>query len=293
MQVLLELAAVIAPVVVCAGLGFIWARRGEAFPADFVTRLVTLIGTPALVAGSFTRLSVDLADFGQMAAAAAVALVCFGLLGAAILKLLKLPLHSYLPALMFPNAGNMGLPLCLFAFGEQGLTLAIVFFAVFSIAQFTIGVSIAAGDVSLRRLLRMPLPYAVLLSLPFLATHTPVPPWVANSLQLIGGLTIPLMLLALGVSLARLQVSSLTRSTLLAGLRLGGGVLLGLGLGWALGLDSAMRGVFIIQCAMPVAVFNYLFAQLYRRKPEEVAGAIIVSTAVSFLTLPLLLLLVL
>jgi predicted permease len=194
---------------------------------------------------------------------------------------------------MFPNAGNMGLPLCLFAFGEEGLTLAIVFFAVFSIAQFTIGVSIAAGDLSLKRLLRMPLPYAVLLSMPFVATQTPAPAWLANTLELVGGLTIPLMLLALGVSLARLQVSSLGRSALLAGLRLGGGVLIGVALGWILDLEPAMRGVFIIQCAMPVAVFNYLFAQLYGRKPEEVAGAIVLSTGVSFLTLPLLLLLVL
>lgn len=293
MDVFLELAAVIAPVAICGGLGFLWARRGEPFPADFVTRLVTLVGTPALVAGSFTRLSVDLATFAAMAGAAAVALVCFGLLGVGVLRLMRLPLHSYLPALMFPNAGNMGLPLCLFAFGEEGLTLAITYFTVFSIAQFTIGVSIAAGDLSLGRLLRMPLPYAVALSLPFMATHTPVPAWLANTLDLVGGVTIPLMLLALGVSLARLQVASIGRSAMLAGLRLGGGLLVGLVLGWALGLDGAMLGVFIIQSAMPVAVFNYLFAQLYRRKPEEIAGAIVVSTAVSFLTLPLLLLLVL
>jgi hypothetical protein len=293
MGLLLELAAVIAPVAICGGLGFLWARRGEPFPADFVTRLVTLVGTPCLVAGAFTRLSVDLAAFGAMAGAAGVALVCFGLTGVAVLRLMGLPLHSYLPALMFPNAGNMGLPLCLFAFGEEGLTLAITFFTVFSVAQFTIGVSIAAGDLSLGRLLRMPLPYTVALSLPFMATHTPVPAWVANTLELVGGLTIPLMLLALGVSLARLQVASLGRSAMLAALRLGGGLLIGLGLGWALGLEGAMLGVFIIQCAMPVAVFNYLFAQLYRRKPEEVAGAIVVSTAASFATLPLLLLLVL
>jgi malate permease and related proteins len=293
MDVMLELAAVIAPVAICGGLGFLWARRGEPFPADFVTRLVTLIGTPALVAGSFTRLSVDLAAFGAMAGAALLALLCFALLGIGVLRAMGLPLHSYLPALMFPNAGNLGLPLCLFAFGQEGLTLAIVFFAVFSITQFTVGVSIAAGDLSLGRLLRMPLPYAVLLSLPFMATQTPVPTWLANTLQLVGGLTIPLMLLALGVSLARLRIASFGRATTLALLRLGGGVLLGLALGWALGLDGAMHGVFVIQCAMPVAVFNYLFAQLYRRQPEEVAGTIVVSTAVSFVTLPLLLLLVL
>jgi malate permease and related proteins len=51
--------------------------------------------------------------------------------------------------------------------------------------------------------------------------------------------------------------------------------------------------VLAIQSAMPVAVFNYLFAQLYRREPAEVAGMIVISTLISFVTLPALLLLVL
>src|SRR5581483_10253163 len=155
----------------------------------------------------------------------------------------RLPAHSFLPALMFPNAGNMGLPLCLYAFGQQGLTLAIVYFAVFSVAQFTPGASIAAGSLSPSRILRLPLPYAVLASLPFLATRTPLPAIVANVLDLFAGVTIPLMLLALGVSLGRLRVASLGRSLALAAVRLGGGLAVGVGLSWALGLHGAARGV--------------------------------------------------
>jgi malate permease and related proteins len=206
---------------------------------------------------------------------------------------MRLPLHSYLPALMFPNAGNMGLPLCLYAFGQEGLTLAIVYFAVFSVAQFTIGASIAAGSASPGRILKLPLPYAVLLSLPFMATGTHLPDAVTNVLEVFAGITIPLMLLALGVSLAQLKVASLGRALVLALIRLGGGLAVGVLLAWALGFHGAERGVVIIQSAMPVAVFNYLFAQLYRRAPDEVAGAIVTSTAISFVTLPLLLLLAL
>jgi predicted permease len=291
-DVLLELAAVIAPVAVGAGLGLLWVRLGESFDSAFVSRLVTMIGAPALIALSFTRLSVDLATFGRMALGTVLALVCFAAIGVVALRAMRLPLHSYLPALMFPNAGNMGLPLCLYAFGQQGLTLAIVFFAVCSIAQFTIGISLAAGSASLGRMLRLPLPYAVVLSVALMVTGTPLPAVAANVLEVFAGITIPLMLLALGVSLGRLQVAHLNRALVMALLRLGGGLGVGIGLAWALDFEGASRGVFIVQCTMPVAVFNYLFAQLYRRAPEQVAGAIVTSTALSFATLPLLLLLV-
>jgi predicted permease len=288
-----ELAAIIAPIFVCAGIGFAWARLRRPFESEFVTALVTTVGAPFLVFSSLTRLPLELAAVAEMAGAALLAFVGFALFGIAALKAARLSLRSYLPALMFPNAGNMGLPLCLFAFGEPGLALAIVFFAVSSMLQFTVGVGIAAGSADPRRLLRLPLIYAVAAALAVMATGAPVPAWLANTAELIGGLTIPLMLFALGVSLARLQIGSLRRSLALSLVRILGGVALGFGIGWALGLSDAARGVLAIQSAMPVAVFNYLFAQLYRREPAEVAGMIVLSTLISFATLPALLLLVL
>jgi len=285
-----ELAAIVAPIFVAAGIGFLWARLRRPFEAEFVTALVTQVGTPFLVFGALTKLPLGMATIGEMAGASLAAFACFAAVGIAVLRLMRLPLHSYLPALIFPNAGNMGLPLCLFAFGPQGLALAIVFFAVHSILQFTLGVSIAAGTADPGRLLRLPLIYAVALALLFDATGTAVPRWLANSAELIGGLTIPMMLIALGVSLARLRIGSLGRTLTLALVRLVSGAAVGLGVGWALGLGHAATGVLAIQSAMPVAVFNYLFAQLYRREPEEVASIIVLSTLISFVTVPLLLL---
>jgi hypothetical protein len=288
-----ELAAIVAPIFICAGIGFAWARLRRPFESEFVTAVVTTVGTPFLVFSSLTRLPLEMTTVGEMAGAACLAFAGFAFVGIAVLKAARLSFRSYLPALMFPNAGNMGLPLCLFAFGEHGLALAIVFFAVSSTLQFTVGVGIAAGSADPRRLLRLPLIYAVIAALTVVATGVRVPAWLANTADLIGGLTIPLMLFALGVSLARLQVRSLKRSLALSLVRLLGGVGLGFGIGWALGLSEAARGVLAIQSAMPVAVFNYLFAQLYRREPAEVAGMIVLSTLISFATLPALLLLVL
>ena len=287
------LAAIVAPIFVCAAIGFAWARFNRPFEAEFVTAIVTTVGTPFMVFSALTRLPLDMTVVGEMAGATALAFLGFALLGITVLKSAGLPLRSYLPALMFPNAGNMGLPLCLFAFGEHGLALAIVFFAVGSTLQFTVGVGIAAGSADPRRLLRLPLIYAVAAALIVVASGIRVPGWIANTADLLGGLTIPLMLIALGVSLARLRIGSFKRSLALSLVRLLGGFVLGYAIGGALGLSAAARGVLAIQSAMPVAVFNYLFAQLYRREPAEVAGMIVISTLISFATLPALLLLVL
>jgi hypothetical protein len=289
----LELFNIIAPVVVCAAIGFGWARLGLPFETPFVTSLVTNIATPCLIVATLTKLNVSAEAFGQMAGAAALAIGIFMVIAAAILRAAKLSLHSFLPAMMFGNTGNMGLPLALFAFGEEGLALAIAVFTVNAASNFTIGALIASGTVSVQRILRTPVIWAVALALVFMFTGTKPPTFIANTLTLLGNIAIGLMLLALGVSLARLKVGSIKHTIGLSFLRLGMGFGVGYGLAALLDLEGAKRGVFILACSMPVAVFNYLFAQRYDRAADEVASVIVTSTLISFATLPLLLLVVL
>jgi predicted permease len=97
------------------------------------------------------------------------------------------------------------------------------------------------------------------------------------------------MLIAMGVSLARFRITSAGRSVLIAALRLGMGFVVGVGVAELFGLTGVMRGVTILQSAMPVAVFSYLFAVRYNRSPEEVAGTVVISTLLSFASLPALL----
>jgi len=291
--VLSQLSAVILPVLLIAGIGFIWARMGRRFDSIFLTDVATNIGTPCLVAHSLTTLKVAPAALAQMGAAALIAIAGFCILGLVTLKLLRLSLNSYLPALMFPNTGNMGLPLSLFAFGEAGLALAVVYFGCTVTLQFTLGISISAGNISLSRLIRTPTIYAVAISVLLLVFDIPVPIWISNTIGVLGGLTIPMMLLTLGVSIAQLKVNALGRNLLLSGVRLAGGFLIALAIVRAFDLPPIAAGVLIIQSSMPVAVFNFLFAQYYGRSHGDVAAMVVISTALSFLTLPLLTLFVL
>jgi predicted permease len=278
----------IAPILICIGTGYFWARLKKPFDIEFVSNLVSYIGAPCLVIVSLT--SVDLAadTLLRIAGAAFLITVMIGLVGAIGLRLAALDIRVYLPSLMFGNIGNMGLSLCLFAFGEQGLALGITYFVSLSILHFTLGISIVQGlsKKQLRNLFINPIVLSIVVAVLLMVTGGKLPGYLFNSLKLLGGLTIPLMLLTLGVSLNRLAISNLPRSIFFGGLRIGLGFSAGLAAVTLFHLEGNVRGVVLIQSSMPVAVFNYLFALRYNRAPDEVAGIVVFSTLLSFLVLP-------
>jgi predicted permease len=290
---LVVVAPIMAPVFVVAAIGFGWARAGMPFDTEFTTSLVSNLAFPCLIVATLAKLEVDPAAFSQMAWAGVLTVLATGAIAAVVLKAFGRSQPVYWPPLVFGNVGNMGLPLCLFAFGEEGLALGIIFFTVFVAIQFTLGISVAAGRLSVRTLARTPLAWACLLGIALQLAGIGLPRWVDNTIGLVGDLAIPMMLLTLGVALANLKVTSLWRSVVLSLGRLGLGLAVGLGIAEILGLEGAARGVLILESAMPVAVLNYLFAARYDRSPEEIAGLVLVSTTLSFVTLPALLLIVL
>lgn len=293
LELLSQIFAIVAPVLLCTGVGYVWGWLKRPFDPGLTTALVSAIAAPCLIFNALTRLEVSAGALGQLAGVTLAFYAAMALLGWTILRIAGLPAHSYLPALMFPNSGNVGLPLCFLAFGAEGLALGIAWFAITALGQFTVGIGIAAGMFAPARLLRQPLIYALLLALVFVVAGIRPPAWLARTTEIFGNMLIPLMLLSLGVSLATLKVTRPRRAAALSLVRLAGGFAVGLAVAWAFGLTGAARGVLLIQSTMPVAVFNYLFAMQYKREPADVAGMIVITTVVSFLTLPVLLLYVL
>lgn len=286
---LYQLFSVIAPVFICAVIGYVWRKQGRPYDVSLITALVTNIGTPCLVFSTLIETKLDPQAFLTMGAATAASLAVFYPAYFLILKAMKLSQRAFLSALVYGNCGNMGLPLCLLAFGQEGLALAIAYFTVNVIALFSIGVAVPAGATSPGQLVRIPILYAAAAALLVMVLGVPVPAWITNTTHILGGLTVPLMLITLGVSLAGLAVKKLPQAAVLSVLRLGGGFLVGWGLAEAFGFEGAARGVLILESAMPVAVFNFLFAVRYGNQPEEVAGLVVVSTLMSFASLPFLL----
>ena len=286
---LAELFAVLAPVLIAAGIGYGWTRSGHAYPTDFVARLVLNIGTPCLVLSTLSRAELDLGAFSQMALACVLVTCAMGAIGWLLSRLFAIDWKVLVPAYLFPNSGNMGLPMALFAFGEPGLALAVAFFLVLSVGHFSIGMLLSGAEGSLKGLLLNPIMISLALVLAVLFLDFELPRWLANTADLLGGMTIPLMLLTLGVSLASIRLRHVGSGMLLGGLRIGLGAAVGWAVGAVLGMDSLERAVLMVQSAMPVAVFNYLMAVRANREPEQVANLVMCSTVLSFAWLPVVL----
>ena len=286
MQILVILLDVVMPVFLVAAVGYGWARRDKPFDPTFVSLLVTVVGTPCLVVDSLSGAGLQLGALGQIALASALCHALAMGLGYGVVRAMGQSVPTYLPSLTFSNTGNMGLPLTLFAFGPAGFALSIAYFTIASLANFTVGQAIAAKGISFGELLRMPLIWAIALAITLALTGLALPAFVARAVHIMGGLTVPLMLLSLGYSLAKLKIQSLGRGVVFSLVRLVGGFCIGWTVATLLGLDGLARGVVVTQSSMPSAVYNYMFAARFGNKAEEVAGMVVLSTLLSLVLLP-------
>ena len=289
-----ELFAILAPIFISTLIGFVWGKSGEDYPADFISKLVMKICSPCLILGTMAKVEIDPAVMGHVALATLVTLVSIGALSTIVFRFLGWKIATYLPAVILPNNGNMGLPLSLFAFGQLGLALALGSFMVMMLITFTIGIWIVSSNGQtnqerIKTLLQQPVIYAMLISVVVLVTDSELPKWLGNTLNLLGGIAIPLMTIALGVSLAKLKVNSWQRSLFVSCLRIFGGLLIAWCVCELMDLQSTERSIVLLQSAMPVAVFNFMLAARFNGDTEEAAAMVVVSTLVSFVSLPFLL----
>ncbi|MDR5892313.1 MULTISPECIES: AEC family transporter [Halomonas] len=286
---LAELFAVMAPVLAGAGLGYTWVRLGHPYPVEFVTRLVFNIGTPALIIASLSGAEIDAGSVGRTMLAAALVMTAMAAATPLMARLLGRDWRVILAPMMYPNTGNMGLPVVLYAFGSAGFAFGITVMVTVSLFQFTVGSIMASQGNALKTLARTPTVYAIVFSLGLLLTDTELPRWLDNSVDLISGFTVPLMLITLGVSLASIQVRSLTSGVGFSLVRIPVAAGLAWGIAALLGLPPLAQSILVLQMSMPVAVFNYLFAQKAGREPAYVASLVFCSTLMALFYLPLLL----
>ncbi|TDL78374.1 AEC family transporter [Palleronia sediminis] len=278
---------VTAPVFLLASIGFVWVRRGLPYDVGFVTRLAMTLGVPCLIFTALMRTEIAPAALTAVSLAALAAYGAVTLLMAGLVWAAGLELRTYLAPLIFGNTGNLGLPLALFAFGDEGLGYAVVIFAIMAIYSFTAGIWLVAGGGSVLRVLREPVVAATLLGALFLWRGWRTPDFVTNTLDLIGQLAIPLMLVTLGVAIARLQPESLGRPALFSALKLAGCTAAAVATGRLFALEPVAFAVLVLQISTPVAVTSYLIAAKYGADADAVAGLVVLSTLMSVVTLPL------
>lgn len=290
----LELFNVVAPVFFTTLAGYLWVKRGKPFDRAFTGELVMLVGTPCLI---FSRLSVvelDARLIGEIALAAALTVGLCGVLGYVSLRAVGLDWRALTPSMMMANTGNIGLPVALLAFGREGLAVAVIYFVVnFFIHVSVSGPIVARGPFTRQTLLLPAILVPVFLSaVAFSVTHQTPPAFLLKTTEIVGGMAIPLMLLTLGASIASLPVTRLDLAFAAALMRVALGFFAGVLVTSLLGLDGTARAVVLMQATMPVAVINFVFALRADREPALVASVIIVSTLMSLVTIPAILIFV-
>jgi predicted permease len=275
-----------SPAFLLALVGFAWARAGRDYPTDFVSRLAFTTALPALLFTSLSDAAFAPQDVARLAGAVVLAYGSAALVTFAALRALRLPSRAWLIALVNGNTGNLGLPLVLFAFGPEGLAIAVTLFAVQNMLLFTFGVWLVSGEATPREALRQPTLYAALAGFAAGMAGWQPPVFADRALELAAGMAIPLMLLTLGVSVARLEVGDLVRASGAAALRLLPCGAAGIFAAWALALPPLAADVLTLHMLAPAAVTSYLIAARYGRPTAPIAGLIVVSTALAALYLP-------
>jgi len=289
MELYLKLIDVTFPVFFVIGIGYYLGKKDPNINTDLITNFAANIGSPAMIFYSITTTGVTLSIFLEYFIYSIIIISAFSIVGILFLIILQKDYISELPPLILPNTGNIGLPLCLFAYGTAGLGVASAIASVVILLHFTIGVLLAKKSFSLKILIKnMPI-YGILVSVLFLYFKWDVPGYVENTTFLLTYATIFLILMSLGIALAKLKVVSWTHASILGAVRVIIGPLIGFGLIKFLNLDGFAAGVLLIQSCMPSAVLTYLVGSMYseRNVVDSVASVIVTSTVMSFITIPI------
>ena len=287
MEIYIKIFEVIFPVFFVIGVGYYLGKKNPKFDTNFITTFAGNIGTPAMIFYTVTTTGISFSIFTQYFIYALIMIGGFAVIGLIFLFLLKKDLSMELPPLILPNTGNMGIPICLFAYGSQGLGVASAIASVIILFHFTLGIFLAKKKFSLDIVIKSPPVYAIIISVIFLYFQIETPLFLENTTFLLTYATIFLVLMSLGIALTRFKFS-LKDSIILSLCRVILGPLIAFIIIYNFDLSGLAAGVLLIQSAMPSAILNYLVGSMYSPKKvvDSIASTIVVSTVMSFFTIP-------
>ena len=288
----------ILPIVAVGGVGYLLGSVRDV-DTDALNTVTVYVLAPALVLYSLATTTLEQSTLARLT----VAVVAFHLLAILVAEVAgravgasRTALAALVLVTAFPNTGNYGIPVSNFAFGATGRATAVVALSVQAVLIYTVGVYVAGrgsgGGVlaGVRRVFSVPLVYAVAVALlaRWFGVVPPTDSTAMTTLQLVGDSAIPVMLLLVGIQLARTDVgSTLSAVGGAVGLKMVVAPILGVGVAVAVGFsDPVVARTFVLETAMPSAVTPVILVGEFAE--GEVAGVPVtefVSTAILATTL--------
>jgi len=289
-------ASDILPIFILAGVGFVLARRFRAEVKTLSTVAFNAL-SPCLVFFQLVTAKISGSQSLRVAAFCVLLTMAIGIaarLTSLPLRLDRMTLSSFLLVAMFSNSGNYALPVVLFAFGQEALAFASVYFVTSAILIYTAGILVAASGhgsvrLALTRLVKVPALYAVTAAVIVLSTHATVPAVIMRPVGLLSDAAIPIMLLVLGMQLER---AVMPKHPIAVGaavvLSLVVAPIIAFGLSAVLGLTGAARQAAIIEASMPAAVITTVLALEFDLDAGFSTSVVFFTTLLSPVTLVLL-----
>jgi len=285
----LTILNIILPVIFVVLIGYLWNKYNKDFNPIAVTKLVANIGLPCLIYDSLTRSNLTINIYFKIFLSAFLVLAIGFLFGYLLIKIFRLPSIKLTTPLMHPNTGNMGIPLSLLAFGNEGLALAAGFASIVMVSHFTANTAISSGNYSLKKIIFSPVLLSLIFSLIILFYKIEMPNFFNSITKILSGFVIPLVLLSLGISLSKINIKKLKIGFILGLFKLISGPFIGLLVVYLLKLDSNVAKVVILQASMPAAILTYLIAAQNNSYDQEIGTAVFVSTIGSAFSIPIIL----
>lgn len=301
MQNALEVAYdVIVPILLVAGLGFWFGRQFQPDPRT-LSRVAIYLFSPALVFKSSANSTLQPGEIGQILIFVVLLFTIITLLGRALASVQRAlspaTQSAFILSILMANSGNFGLSFVEFSFGQAGLQIAVLVVVMTSIMSNTLGIYLASsGTASIKQgilnILKVPMIYATVLGfvVNFAGIEVPLP--LTRSIELLSQAAVPIMILLLGVQLARISFRSEFRSfssalAVASATRLLVTPAIILLLAALLGVSGMTRNVLLVQLSTPTAVYATLLATEFGSNAEFVTASVLITTLASVISLSL------
>ncbi len=268
------------PLVSVIGLGVVVGKKTDCFSSQHISTLVSSVGIPCMMLHSILKMNMSIMTMGHLVISTLTYLLIMALVGYLLLTLLKQPVRHYLPVIVNPNTGNIGVPVCAALIGTQSVASALVISSVVQISHFTLGIGCYSGKITWHSLIRNMPVLALLFGAIISATDIKPGTAVMHTLDMVGGITIPLMLMQLGNTLSKLKIHNLKnvlKPISLAFVRVFLGFIVALVVVKLAPLESTEAAALLIQGTMPIAVLSYVLSLRYNKNSDDIAISILIS----------------